>query len=63
MIQTVVDHLRGRGHCDSMGVSAARTSAVIDAVLRGYYGTRDDGFWRFPESWPGWRAKATRPPG
>ena len=63
MIQTVVDHLLGRGHCQSMGVAAARTSAVIDAVLRDYYGTRDDGFWRFPESWPGRRAKATRPPG
>jgi 1,5-anhydro-D-fructose reductase (1,5-anhydro-D-mannitol-forming) len=63
MIQTVVDHLLGRGQCQSMGVSAARTSAVIDVVLRGYYGTRADGFWRFPESWPGGRAKATRPPG
>ena len=57
MIQTVVDHLLGRGRCDSMGVSAARTSAVIDTVLRGYYGTRDDGFWRTPETWPGRRAK------
>jgi predicted dehydrogenase len=57
MIQTVVDHLLGRGRCESMGVSAARTSAVIDTVLRGYYGTRDDGFWRTPESWPGRRAK------
>ena len=53
MIQTVVDHLLGRGRCESMGVSAARTSAVIDTVLRSYYGTRDDGFWRAPEIWPG----------
>jgi predicted dehydrogenase len=61
MIQTVVDHLLGRGRCESTGVSAARTSAVIDTVLRGYYGTRDDGFWRAPETWPGRRANAARP--
>ena len=60
MIQTVVDHLLGRGRCESMGVSAARTSAVIDTVLRGYYGTREDGFWRTPETWPGRRAKTAR---
>ncbi len=60
MIQTVVDHLLGRGQCESMGVSAARTSAVIDTVLRGYYGTREDGFWRTPETWPGRRAKTAR---
>jgi predicted dehydrogenase len=62
MIQTVVDHLLGRGRCESMGVSAARTSAVIDVVLRGYYGTREDGFWSTPENWPGRRAKAARQP-
>ncbi len=60
MIQTVVDHLLGRGRCESMGESAARTSAVIDTVLLGYYGTRDDGFWRAPESWPGRQAKTAR---
>ena len=53
MIQSIVDELRGRGTCASTGVSAARTSAIIDTVLLDYYGTRDDGFWRAPESWPG----------
>ena len=41
----------------STGVSAARTPAIIDAALDGYYGTRDDGFWRTPEGWPGNRAR------
>jgi predicted dehydrogenase len=59
-IQSIVDELRGRGRCASTGVTAARTSAIIDTVLLGYYGTRDDGFWREPESWPGRRA-AGRP--
>ncbi len=59
MIQSVVDHLQGRARCESMGDSAARTSAVMDAVLLGYYGTRDDGFWRAPDSWPGRQAKLT----
>ncbi len=56
------DHRRSScaaaGRCDSTGVSAARTSAVIDAVLLGYYGTRADGFWRAPEAWPGRRLSA-----
>jgi predicted dehydrogenase len=57
LIQTIVDQLRGRGTCPSTGVSAARTSAIIDAVLLSYYGTRDDGFWRDPERWPGNRGR------
>ena len=57
MIQSIVDELGGRGTCPSTGVSAARTSAVIDAVLLDYYGTRDDGFWRAPEAWPGNRER------
>jgi predicted dehydrogenase len=59
MIQSIVDELLGRGECASTGVSAARTSAVMDAVLAGYYGGRDDRFWARPETWPGRR----RPPG
>ena len=55
LIHSIVDELHGRGRCESTGVSAARTQAVIDAVLRGYYGTRDDGFWGSPEAWPGLR--------
>jgi predicted dehydrogenase len=53
LIQTIVDELRGIGTCPSTGESAARTSAIIDTVLLGYYGTRDDGFWRTPDRWPG----------
>jgi len=56
MIQSIVDELHGRGRCDSTGVSAARTSAVMDTVLLDYYGSREDGFWRAPENWPGRRA-------
>ena len=46
------------GHCASTGVSAARTSAIVDTVLLDYYGTRADGFWQAPESWPGNRVGA-----
>jgi predicted dehydrogenase len=56
MIQSIVDELGGRGRCASTGVSAARTSAIIDAVLESYSGTRADGFWRTPEAWPGRRS-------
>jgi 1,5-anhydro-D-fructose reductase (1,5-anhydro-D-mannitol-forming) len=55
MIQVVVDSLRGRGECPSMGVSAARTSEVMDLALASYYGSRDEGFWKHPERWPGRR--------
>ncbi len=55
LIQTVVDALHGRGACPSTGVSAARTSQVIDQALAGYYGSRDQGFWLHPERWPGRR--------
>jgi predicted dehydrogenase len=37
-IQTVVDTLLGRGECPSTGESGARTSRVMDQVLRDYYG-------------------------
>jgi predicted dehydrogenase len=55
LIQTVVDDLLGRGTCPSSGESARRTSHVIDQVLAGYYGGREDEFWRRPETWPGRR--------
>ena len=51
LVQTIVDELLGRGQCPSTGVSAARTSAVMDAVLEGYYGGRDDAFWLRPQTW------------
>lgn len=55
LIQTIVDQLHGRGTCPSTGVSAARTSKVIDVLLNDYYGGRDDAFWQRPETWPGRR--------
>jgi 1,5-anhydro-D-fructose reductase (1,5-anhydro-D-mannitol-forming) len=55
LVQSIVDELRGRGRCDSTGVSAARTQAVMDAALLGYYGHREDGFWKTPAAWPGRR--------
>jgi predicted dehydrogenase len=35
LIQTVVDELQGRGRCPSTGVTAARTSRVMDQIVRG----------------------------
>jgi len=58
MIATVVADLRGAGHCESTGVSAARTQAVMDAVLEGYYGGRNRPFWESAASWPGRRVQA-----
>lgn len=37
LIQTIVDELHGRGQCPSTGVSAARTTWVMDELIRGYY--------------------------
>jgi len=53
LIQTIVDELSGEGRCASTGVSAARTARVMDAVLAGYYGGRDDEYWLRPDTWPG----------
>jgi predicted dehydrogenase len=55
LIQTIVDNLHGNGRCPSTGVSAARTSYVMDQAVLGYYGSRADGFWKEPERWPGRR--------
>ena len=33
--QLIVDELRGVGQCPSTGVSAARTSRIMDLILRG----------------------------
>jgi 1,5-anhydro-D-fructose reductase (1,5-anhydro-D-mannitol-forming) len=51
LIQTVVDELLGGGTCPSTGVSAARTSAVMDAALSSFYNGRDDAFWTRPNTW------------
>lgn len=53
MIESVVADLVGRGRCESTGSSGARTSAVMDAALEGYYGSRQGEFWRSPTRWPG----------
>lgn len=37
LVGQVVDELRGVGKCVSTGVSAARTSWVLDEMVRGYY--------------------------
>ncbi len=53
LIQTIIDDLTGQGTCPSTGVSAARTSHVMDAVLQSYYGDRATDFWSHPDTWPG----------
>jgi 1,5-anhydro-D-fructose reductase (1,5-anhydro-D-mannitol-forming) len=55
LIQSIVDSLQGTGSCPSTGVSAARTSQVMDQAVLGYYGSRADGFWKERERWPGRR--------
>ncbi len=37
LVQQVVDTLRGKGQCVSTGVSAARTSRVLDEMVKNYY--------------------------
>lgn len=53
LVQSIVADLMGRGSCPSTGESALRTTAVMDRVLSGYYGGRDDAFWERPSRWPG----------
>jgi hypothetical protein len=55
LIQSIVDQLHGRDECPSTGVTAARTTWVMDQVLESYYGGRDDAFWSRPATWPGRR--------
>lgn len=55
MIEVIVNSLRRQGSCPSTGETGARTSDVMDRALLSYYGTRDDGFWKHPERWPGRR--------
>jgi 1,5-anhydro-D-fructose reductase (1,5-anhydro-D-mannitol-forming) len=40
LIQTIVDELRGNGRGDATAVSAARTAAVMERCVAGYYGSR-----------------------
>lgn len=39
LIQTIVDELNGHGRCPSTGDSGARTTRVMDALLKTYYGS------------------------
>lgn len=55
LIQSVVDDLLGRAECPSTGESARRTSQVMDAALKNFYGGRDDAFWTRSQTWPGRR--------
>ncbi len=55
LIQSAVDDLLGHGKCPSTGVTARRTSIVMDRVLDAYYGGRVDEFWKRPQAWPGRR--------
>ena len=41
LIQTAVDQILGKGECASTGESGARTSWVMDACLKTYYGQRE----------------------
>ncbi len=45
LVGMMVDELLGRGQCPSTGVSAMRTSIVMDRVLGDYYRGREDDFW------------------
>ena len=40
LVQQVVNELRGEGKCVSTGVSAARTSWVMDEMVKNYYATK-----------------------
>lgn len=61
LIQAVVDDLLGDDFCPSTGASGCRASRVLDQVLAGYYGGRDDAFWDRVDSWPGRRTDAAAP--
>jgi len=55
LVRSIVDALLGRSECPSTGETALRTSVVMDTVLCGYYGGREDRFWDRSETWPGRR--------
>lgn len=53
MIESIVNQLLGKGTCPGSAESAARTSKVMDLVLKNYYGNREENFWENPKNWPG----------
>jgi hypothetical protein len=42
LIQRIVDELRGLGESPSTGKTAARTSAVLDEMVKNYYSNKTD---------------------
>lgn len=53
LMERIVSELSGGPlRCPSTGLSALRTNRVMDHVLAGYYGGRDDAFWERPHTWP-----------
>lgn len=63
LIQSIVNELLGRGTCPSTGVSAARTSRVLDRALERYYGHRNDDVFDVPSAWPGRRSHGSETSG
>lgn len=60
LVESMVGELTGGSErCPSTGASALRASQVLDDVLQGYYGGREDAFWDRPETWPGVLGNAT----
>jgi len=45
LVQSIVNTLLGQGECPSTGETAWRTARVMDTVLSGFYGGREDAFW------------------
>jgi 1,5-anhydro-D-fructose reductase (1,5-anhydro-D-mannitol-forming) len=52
LVQTIVDELLNNGSatstCPSTGITATRTAAVMDQVVKNFYRTRDGEFWKRP---------------
>jgi predicted dehydrogenase len=55
LVQTIVDELHGLAKCPSTAATALRTMKVMDTVLEGYYGGRNNEFWKRADTWPGKR--------
>jgi predicted dehydrogenase len=60
MIEAIVAKLRSGNPGPGNGEAALRTAKLMDRVLDDYYGGRDNGFLRRPQSWRSLRASACR---
>ena len=49
MVESVVEDLLGLSRCEIHARDVVSTYAVIDKVLDGFYGGRQDDFWNHPE--------------